>query len=192
MKKFLSMALAAIMAFNVNVLSSKNIAAADFWDGYCYVEEGNYRSDNLNFDIPKDDLKGKNKIKITVEKEEESSKLKTFLKFISWAAYTALLAYVGFTVATFSGLNENTQKKIEEFANSNNKVLNNAINKTTGFYNNITSNIQATYNGFCPKDTTNGVFDCVLKNLRFRPMANTTTAQPNADNETDSSSKGQK
>lgn len=191
MKKFLSMALAAIMAFNVNFLGNKNIAAADGWDDYYYVAE-DYESDNFNLDIPEENLNGNNKIKITVEKEKEPSKLKTFFKFISLAAYTALLAYVGFTVATFSGLNESTQKKIEEFANSNNKVLNNAINKTTGFYNNITSNIQATYNGFCPKDTTNGVFDCVLKNLGFRPMANTTTAQPNADNETDSSSKGQK
>ncbi len=60
MKKFLSMALATIMALNVNVLSSKNIAAASFWESY-YVEEGDYESDNLKFDFPKDGLNGKDR-----------------------------------------------------------------------------------------------------------------------------------
>lgn len=182
MKKFLSMALAAIMALNVNVLSGQNIAAADSWENAGYFtncsenwEEGTYEFDNLNFDIPKDNLKGK-KIKVTIEKEEESSKLKTFLKFISWAAYTALLAYVGFTVATFSGLNEKTKNKLGEFTEANNKFLGDIQNKTIGYYNNATAKLNEAYKNFCPANTTNGFYDCLLKNLGIKPM-NTTTSE---------------
>ncbi len=168
MKKFLSMALATIMALNVNVLSSKNIAAASFWESY-YVEEGDYESDNLKFDFPKDGLNG-NKIKITVEKEEESSELKIFLKFISWAAYSALLAYVGFTVATFSGLNEETKNKLREFAKANNKFLGYTQNKMTSYYNAASTKLNETYNNFCPTNTTNGVYDCLFKKLGIRSV----------------------
>lgn len=192
MKKFLSMALATIMALNVNVLSSKNIAAASFWESF-YVAEGDYESDNLKFDIPKDDLKRK-KIKITVEKEEESSELKIFLKFISWAAYSALLAYVGFTVATFPGLNKETKNKLREFAKANNKFLGCAQNKMNSYYNaasaastnlkesyynavnSASTKLKESYYNFCPADTTNGFCDCLLKKLGIESVNTTDEA----------------
>ncbi len=114
MKKFLSMALALVMAFNFTLLSSRNIVAAEGWADY-YDEtwqfEG-YDDEYVAFRIPQQSFKNLinsgnyklvkydgNDVIVEFHKEdvkeiieEKPSKLRKFLKAALWAAYTGIAA----------------------------------------------------------------------------------------------------